>query len=136
MDFTDYQNHVKNITIGKHLPEAIYIHQTALDHLTEPLRTLVLKVARALKISIDQWHLLKLYKREKIQGTLPWEHKSNSRLFSVYQGVRKGGFSATLHIGTRPLYAWAWLGAQNTSAASNELLRLSRPTSEAPLLRN
>ena len=64
MDFTNYQAHVKSITVGKHLPEAIYIHQTALEHLPEPLASLALKVAKALKIQATQWHLLKLFKRD------------------------------------------------------------------------
>lgn len=64
MDFTSYQDHVKGIAIGKHLPAAIYIHQSALEHLPEELSSLVLKVAKALKININQWQLLKLYKRD------------------------------------------------------------------------
>lgn len=64
MDFAEYQSLVEKIKIGKHLPEAIYIHQTALDHLPEKISRLVINVAKALKINLNQWHLLKLYKRD------------------------------------------------------------------------
>lgn len=64
MNFEEYRELVKSIRIGKHLPEAIYVHQTALPNLPEKISLLVLKVAKALKINSNQWHLLKLYKRD------------------------------------------------------------------------
>lgn len=64
IDYEIFQNLVKQVKIGKHLPEAIYIHQSALDHLPEQLCLLVSKIGKALKISNRQWHLIKLYKRD------------------------------------------------------------------------
>lgn len=64
MDFTEYQNLVKTVKCGKHLPEAIYIHQTAIELLPTELLALVVKVAKSLKIRKNQWQLLKLYKRD------------------------------------------------------------------------
>jgi DNA phosphorothioation-associated putative methyltransferase len=64
MNYEEYRELVNGIRIGKHLPEAIYIHQTALSHLHEDISTLVFKVGKALKIENSEWHLLKLYKRD------------------------------------------------------------------------
>ncbi|MEE8056267.1 MAG: DNA phosphorothioation-associated putative methyltransferase [Pseudomonadales bacterium] len=64
MDFPSYRLLVKQLTIGKHLPEAIYIHQSALETLPDQLQTLISSISKALKITDRQWHLLKLYKRD------------------------------------------------------------------------
>jgi len=64
MEFTEFQKLVKVVKFGKHLPEAIYIHQTAIALLPEKLYELVLNVTKVLKIRTNQWHLLKLYKRD------------------------------------------------------------------------
>ena len=64
MDFMEFQNLVKVVKCGKHLPEAIYIHKTAIELLPEKLGALVLDVTKVLKIRFNQWHLLKLYKRD------------------------------------------------------------------------
>ena len=62
MEFEEYRDLVKSIRIGKHLPEAIYLHQSAISHLPENISSLALKVSKALKI--NRWNLLKLYKRD------------------------------------------------------------------------
>ncbi len=64
MNFSEYQSHVEKIAIGKHLPEAVYIHQSALNHLPDELSALTINIANALKISIFQWNLIKFYKRD------------------------------------------------------------------------
>ncbi|MCP3669073.1 MAG: DNA phosphorothioation-associated putative methyltransferase, partial [Gammaproteobacteria bacterium] len=64
MDFGEFQNLVKTVKLGKHLPEAIYIHQTAIELLPEELREFVLDTTKASKIRINQWNLLKLHKRD------------------------------------------------------------------------
>ena len=64
MEFTEFQKLVKVVKFGKHLPEAIYLHQTAIALLPENLRELVLNVTKEFKIRTNQWHLLKLYKRD------------------------------------------------------------------------
>lgn len=64
MDFQIYQTHVKQIKFGKHLPEAVYIHQSALELMPESLQILIKKICSALKISERQWNLLKLYKKD------------------------------------------------------------------------
>lgn len=64
MDFNEYQSIVKSIKLGKQLPAAIYIHQTAFEHLPEKLKSEIINWAKLVKIDSDQWHLLKLHKRD------------------------------------------------------------------------
>jgi DNA phosphorothioation-associated putative methyltransferase len=64
MDFDQYQQLIKQVSFGKDLPTAIYIHKSAMSHLPEQLGSLVFRIAKALKIDTRQWHLLKLNKRD------------------------------------------------------------------------
>lgn len=64
MDFGPYQELVKQVNFGKHLPTAIYIHQSALNHLPEQLSSLILRVAKALNIDSNQWQVIKFYKSD------------------------------------------------------------------------
>jgi hypothetical protein len=64
MDFQAFQQLVKDLKIGKQLPEALYIHKSALAELPAQLQQLITNIAKALKITDKQWHLLKLYKRD------------------------------------------------------------------------
>ena len=64
MDYKQFSAFVKQVPIGKRLPEAIYIHQSAIGLLPAQLATFVLKITKALKINSKQWQLLKLYKRD------------------------------------------------------------------------
>jgi DNA phosphorothioation-associated putative methyltransferase len=64
MDFQEFKDLVKKVKIGKHLPSAIYIHQSALATLPKALEEFVARIANALKIEQSQWHLLKLYKQD------------------------------------------------------------------------
>jgi DNA phosphorothioation-associated putative methyltransferase len=64
MDYKDFKELVKQVPVGKNLPEAIYVHRSALDHLPVQLLDFVTRIAKALKISPSRWHLLKLYKRD------------------------------------------------------------------------
>ena len=64
MKFELFQQLVKQVDFGKQLPTAVYVHQSALEHLPEQLSALVLRVGKALNINANQWHVLKLYKRD------------------------------------------------------------------------
>tara|TARA_R110002072_G_scaffold8726_3_gene43713 strand:+ start:3067 stop:4950 length:1884 start_codon:yes stop_codon:yes gene_type:complete len=64
MDYEQFSDLVKQVPIGKRLPEAIYIHQTAIGLLPKQLTAFVLKITKALNINSKQWQLLKLYKRD------------------------------------------------------------------------
>lgn len=52
--------HVNQLQHGKQLPEAIYLHCATLEKYDETLSQFVQAVAKALKISPDQWNIVKL----------------------------------------------------------------------------
>lgn len=64
MDFPAFKDLVKSINIGKQLPDAVYIHESALATAPESLVKLILKVADALKISDEDWNIIKFNKRD------------------------------------------------------------------------
>jgi DNA phosphorothioation-associated putative methyltransferase len=64
MEFKTFTSLVKQVSIGKHLPEAIYIHQSAFDCVPKDLLDLITRVSSALKIERTAWNILKLSKRD------------------------------------------------------------------------
>jgi DNA phosphorothioation-associated putative methyltransferase len=62
MDFKKYKETVKQIKIGKQLPDAVYLHNTALGELPPVLAAVTFKIADVLKIPDDAWNLVKFYK--------------------------------------------------------------------------
>lgn len=55
---------VSNIEVGKSLPDAVYVHHSALDSEQEELRHLVIAIGTAVKLRPDEWNIVKLYKRD------------------------------------------------------------------------
>lgn len=64
MDFDQYKNIIKQIDVGKQLPDSVYIHDSAISVLPDELSGLLTKIAAALKIPVTDWNILKLYKRD------------------------------------------------------------------------
>ncbi len=64
MDFTTFKLLVSKISIGKQLPDAVYVHESALNTLPKELISLILKVGGALKISDESWNIIKFNKRD------------------------------------------------------------------------
>lgn len=64
MDFDKYKEQVAKIKIGKQLPDAIYIHSSAMNAISEDLVGIVDKITTALEIPSNVWNILKLYKRD------------------------------------------------------------------------
>mgnify|MGYP000217420626 CR=1 FL=1 len=64
MNFQAYQQLVNSIKIGKHLPEAIYLHKTALIHIDSKLLELTYRITKSLKIPEEDWNLAKFSKRD------------------------------------------------------------------------
>ena len=64
MEFEQYKGHIKNIDLGKQLPDSVYIHQSALTALPKELSDVLEKIASVLKIPRTDWNILKLYKRD------------------------------------------------------------------------
>jgi DNA phosphorothioation-associated putative methyltransferase len=64
MEYIAYKKLVASIAVGKQLPDAVYVHESALDLLPDELAKLTLRIASALKISKDDWNIVKFYKRD------------------------------------------------------------------------
>ncbi len=64
MDFPSYRKHIQNTQFGKQLPDAVYLHKSALEKLPAEVAALVQRVAQALKIPDEQWNVLKCSKRD------------------------------------------------------------------------
>ncbi|MBJ6941744.1 DNA phosphorothioation-associated putative methyltransferase [Vibrio cholerae] len=64
MDFQSFQQLVKQIYIGKQLPDAVYIHRDAMNELPAELRKFIPSVARAVSLPDNQWNIIKLFKKE------------------------------------------------------------------------
>jgi len=55
---------VKQLAIGKKLPDAIYLHKSALEAASPNLNVLSKGVAKALKIDDTEWDLIKFHRKE------------------------------------------------------------------------
>lgn len=64
MDAQLFTNLVKEIKIGKQLPDAIYLHKDAFTELPKTLNGFIPAVAKALNITGNDWDLVKLFKKE------------------------------------------------------------------------
>ncbi len=64
MDFQSFKQLVKQINIGKQLPDAIYLHRDAMSEIPSELRKFIPAVAKAVNLPDNQWNLIKLFKKE------------------------------------------------------------------------
>jgi len=64
LDFQQFKTLVKQITIGKQLPDSTYTHESAFDSIPVTLQAIIKNVAKALKIKDEEWNLIKFYKRD------------------------------------------------------------------------
>jgi hypothetical protein len=64
MEFSEYRDTVKTLTIGKKLPDSIYIHESAFGNLPEDLAVLALNVCVQFKIKDNSWNIIKFYRKE------------------------------------------------------------------------
>lgn len=64
MEFIDFKKLVQQIGIGKQLPDAVYVHRTALEFIPPELAALTERIATALKIPEHQWNIAKFGKRD------------------------------------------------------------------------
>ncbi len=62
MEFIDYKQLVKSIPLGKKLPDAIYLHQSAMKEIPISLNEYLNNIINKLEISAKQWNILKLSK--------------------------------------------------------------------------
>ncbi|MCP5079399.1 MAG: DNA phosphorothioation-associated putative methyltransferase, partial [Psychromonas sp.] len=59
-----FTNLVKEIKVGKQLPDAIYLHKDAFSELPKTLNGFIPAVAKALNIDENDWDLVKLFKKD------------------------------------------------------------------------
>lgn len=64
MNADHFKELVKTISIGKKLPDAIYLHKEAFSQAPLPLTKFILIVAKALKIDDSDWNLVKVFKKD------------------------------------------------------------------------
>jgi hypothetical protein len=64
MEFTHYKELVKTISVGKELPDAVYVHQVALDSVPIELAAHLARVVVSLKLDKKQWNIVKFFKRD------------------------------------------------------------------------
>lgn len=63
MDEKTFLEYVNQIPIGKKLPEAIYFHKDAFGAVNADLTDFLTRISIAIKLSSDNWNVVKLYKR-------------------------------------------------------------------------
>lgn len=64
MNFQLFKQLVKQINIGKQLPDAVYLHRDAMSELPPELIKFIPAVAQAVKLPDNQWNIIKLFKKE------------------------------------------------------------------------
>ena len=64
MEFPQYRKFVIEITVGKQLPDAVYLHESALEAIPTPLYEYICQIQNALDIAPDEWNVVKLFKRD------------------------------------------------------------------------
>ena len=63
MDTNSFQSLVSDTKIGKKLPDAIYVHKSALEALPKKLSVIIPAVGKALKIEPESWDVVKLSRK-------------------------------------------------------------------------
>lgn len=64
MEFKQYRKIVKQIPMGKQLPDAVYIHESAIDTLPKQLGAHFAKTIIKLGLDDKDWNILKFFKRD------------------------------------------------------------------------
>lgn len=64
MEFREYKELVKQIPIGKRLPDAVYLHKSALDTIPTELASFLARAISHLDLDKKEWNLLKFLKRD------------------------------------------------------------------------
>lgn len=64
MNFQQYKSYVNEIRIGKVLPDAVYIHKSAIAEIPTALKAVFEKILVGLKIADESWNIVKFLKRD------------------------------------------------------------------------
>ena len=64
MNFSEYKSLVKQISIGKQLPDSVYLHELAIDSLPKQLGSHLARALIDLELDDKDWNILKFFKRD------------------------------------------------------------------------
>ena len=64
MDYQKFKSLVDSVSIGKKLPEAIYIHKDTFQSIDEQLIHFINAISKALKVDNKNWNIVKLSKKD------------------------------------------------------------------------
>ena len=64
MDALQFTHLIRDIPLGKKLPDAVYLHKDSFSELEASLTQFIHAVAKALKIETQDWHIVKLSRNE------------------------------------------------------------------------
>jgi hypothetical protein len=64
VEFRSYKQLVNSLSIGKQLPDAIYVHTSALDTVPLELAAHVARAVAALELDRKEWNVIKFFKRD------------------------------------------------------------------------
>ena len=64
MDFPQFRNLVAELRLGKRLPDAVYLHQSAIVTASPELAVLTERVATTLKLGLGAWNVAKFFRRD------------------------------------------------------------------------
>lgn len=78
---------VSQINLGKHLPDAVYLHRDAFSALPKNLIQFIPAVAKAVNLDDDSWNLVKLFKKEFRLSLLHYPNFYNDSYPSLRQSL-------------------------------------------------
>ncbi|PNI05977.1 hypothetical protein C1N32_02990 [Vibrio diazotrophicus] len=78
---------VSQINLGKHLPDAVYLHRDAFSALPKNLSQFIPAVAKAVNLDEDSWNLVKLFKKEFRLSLLHYPNFYNDSYPSLRQSL-------------------------------------------------
>jgi len=64
MEFINFKKYVSKIPIGKKLPNAVYLHESALDVIPKELALHIVETIERLELSEIDWNIVKFYKHD------------------------------------------------------------------------
>ncbi len=64
MDANDFKKYIKQIKTGKHLPDSVYLHKSAITTIPDKLLVFLNKAIATPELNTISWNIIKFFKRE------------------------------------------------------------------------
>ncbi len=64
MDFAEYKKLVGQLKVGKNLPDAIYLHESAIAAIPHDLLAYLLKTIGEFELTSTSWNIVKFFKKD------------------------------------------------------------------------